>query len=890
MIKKPTVVTLWLQGLISHRSARLLTAALGVALTVAMVVALGLFIATSAVAMTARATEAIPVDWQIQLVPGTDPNSIIDAAHQAAPVDALEQVGYADVPGFTASTGGTVQTTGAGKVVGLPPDYYAVFPAEFRPLVGSLGGVLVAQQTAANLHVTSGDTVTIQRVGLPPLDVQVSGVVDLPYADSFFQAVGVPANAAPQAPPDNVLFLPMDQWHTLFDPQAADRPDTVRTQLHVRLRRELPTDPGAAFVQVQQWTRNLEARIAGSGLVGDNLAARLDGVRSDALYARVLFLFLGLPGILLAAILTLAIAATGADRRRQEQALLRVRGAATAQILRLAALEGLVMGAVGAVLGTGLGLASVRLIAPVSSAGSKSMLLWLGTAALAGLGLSVMAALWPAWNQARQTSVAVARQAVGRESTPTWQCLYLDVVLMGIAAGMFWRTAGIGYELVLAPEGVAQVSVTYEAFVAPLCVWIGSALLAMRLGKLYLARGHRSFAALSRPLTGNLSGTVFASLARQRRRLAQGIALVALAAAFAVSTAIFNTTYDSQARVDAELTNGADVLVQGTTPAPAGSELAVLRALPGVVAAEPMQHRFAYVGTDLQDLYGIDPAHIESATHLANAYFANHDVQATLAALAAQPDGVLVSEETMRDFQLVVGDHLNLRLQHAGDNQYHIVPFTFVGVVREFPTAPKDSFLVTNASYIVRQTGTNAAEIVLLKTDGNPEGVAQRARDSVRGLPGVKVTDVGAARKTIGSSLTAVNLRGLTSLELGFAVLLIASASGLILALGLAERKKTFATLLVLGARPKHLAAFVWSEGLIVTAGGAILGSLAGLGLAELLVRMLTHIFDPPPESLVMPWSYLAVLLLALVAATIVAVLGAVAATRRSGVEILRSL
>ena len=412
----------------------------------------------------------------------------------------------------------------------------------------------------------------------------------------------------------------------------------------------------------------------------------------------------------------------------------------------------------------------------------------------------------------------------------------------------------------------------------------------MRLGKLYMARGQKSFDILSRPLTGNLLGTVFASLRRQRRRLAQGIALVALAAAFAVSMAAFNTTYDSQARVDAELTNGADVLVQGTTPAPAGSKLAELKALPAVAAAEPIQHRFAYVGTDLQDLYGIDPAHIQAATHLANAYFANHDAQATLATLAAQADGVLVSEETVRDFQLAMGDHLNLRIQHAGDNQYHLVPFTFVGVVREFPTAPKDSFLVANASYVAQQTGTGAAEIVLLKTQGDPEAVAVRARQIVTGLSGIKVTGIGAAQKTIGSSLTAVSLRGLTTLELSFAVLLVASASGLILALGLAERKKTFATLIVLGAKSRQLGAFIWSEGLIIMLGGALLGLTAGLGLAELLVKMLTHVFDPPPEGLVMPWGYFALLAIALVIATVVAVLSAVAATRRSSVEVLRSL
>jgi putative ABC transport system permease protein len=152
------------------------------------------------------------------------------------------------------------------------------------------------------------------------------------------------------------------------------------------------------------------------------------------------------------------------------------------------------------------------------------------------------------------------------------------------------------------------------------------------------------------------------------------------------------------------------------------------------------------------------------------------------------------------------------------------------------------------------------------------------------------VTDIGMAQKTIGSSLTAVNLRGLTMLELGFAILLVASASGLILALGFAERRKTFATLMVLGAKPKHLGAFVWSEGLTILIGGAVMGSIAGIGLAELLVKMLTHIFDPPPEALVLPWVYLAFLLVAAVIATMVAVISAIESTKRSGIGVLRTL
>ena len=67
-------------------------------------------------------------------------------------------------------------------------------------------------------------------------------------------------------------------------------------------------DPAAAYTAVTGAAHNLEARSAGGALVGDNLGAALDAARSDAAYAQVLFLFLGLPGAVLAALLT-------ADRR-----------------------------------------------------------------------------------------------------------------------------------------------------------------------------------------------------------------------------------------------------------------------------------------------------------------------------------------------------------------------------------------------------------------------------------------------------------------------------------------------------------------------------------------------------------------------------------------------
>ena len=94
----------------------------------------------------------------------------------------------------------------------------------------------------------------------------------------------------------------------------------------------------------------------GSAAVANNLAARLDGVRADALYAEVLFFFLGAPGVVLAILITVAIADAGASRRRREQALLRVRGASLSQALSRAAVEASIVGVAGSATGILLGL------------------------------------------------------------------------------------------------------------------------------------------------------------------------------------------------------------------------------------------------------------------------------------------------------------------------------------------------------------------------------------------------------------------------------------------------------------------------------------------------------------------------------------------------------
>ena len=879
------LVALWLTGLIGGRSGRLLGAVAGVALTVALIGCLGAFTVSASRTMARRAVANVTVDWQLLLTPDADPAGIAGILGAAVPVAALRQVGYADAAGFTADTGGTVQTTGPGKVLGIDAGYPDLFPDQMRLLLGSFDtagdGALIAEQTAANLHVSVGGTVSVERDGRDPLAVRIAGVVALPNADQLFQAIGVPKGIAPQAPPDNVVILPLERWRQAFGGSGSHR------QLHVRLdRRTLPPDPVDAFVHVRTLANNVEARTAGSAVIGDNLAARLDAVRSDALYARVLFLFLGMPGVILAALLTTAVTASGAERRRREQALLRTRGASLGQILALAGIEAAAIGIGGLVFGTGIAVVAAGAwgLAPPGAAPGGIL-----GAAAAGLLLALAAVLLPAWRDARCRTVASAR-STGRPHPPLWQRLHLDLGFLALAALVYWRAAGTGYRIVLAPEGVAETSVHYEAFLAPLCLWIGAGLLAMRLTRIGLDRGRRKLAAVLKPAVGDLSATIAASLARQRDRIARNMALVAVAFAFATSTAVFNATWQAQARVDAELTNGADVTVTGAPDQPASPVLQRLKALPGVRAAQPMMHRFAYVGSDLQDLYGIDPAAIGEATAMSDAWFATATAAEALDLLRRTRDGVLVSDETVRDFQLQPGDTLNLRIRNAADHRYRSVAFRFIGIVREFPTAPKDSFLVANAAYLAEQTGSDAAEIVLLRTSGDTAAaeVASAARRVVATLPGLRVGTIGEAQALIASSLTAVDLRGLTGLELAFAVLMIAGVTGLVLGLDLAERRRTFTILTALGARPRQLGAFLWSEGAVVVVPGAVLGTATGFAVASVLVALLGGAFDPPPESLSVPLPYLIAALLGALCCAAAAVMAAFVSCRKPDPRLLR--
>jgi putative ABC transport system permease protein len=502
-----------------------------------------------------------------------------------------------------------------------------------------------------------------------------------------------------------------------------------------------------------------------------------------------------------------------------------------------------------------------------ADAGSQAV--WMAVAGVIGLGVAAVSVLGPARRDLRQATVMAGRQSTAglarQDRLPLVLRLGADLWFLAGAAVVYAITSRSGYNLVLAPDGVPSISVNYWAFAGPAMFWIGAGLLTWRLVDLALRRGRRLVARAARPVSGPLAPLAAASAYRQRRLLARASVLAGLALVFAASTAVFNSTYRAQANVDARLTNGADVAVT----IPPGTQLPAstagrIAAVPGVQSQEPLLHRYAYIGTDLQDLFGVRPATVASATSLQDAYFVGGSAQQLMAVLAARPDSILVSSETVKDYQLRLGDPLTLRVQDTRSQRTVPVTFHYAGVAKEFPTAPRDSFFVTNAAFVAGATGNPSVSTFLVNTSDPPHQVADRLRATLG--TGPVITDISTTHTAVGSSLTAVDLAGLTRVELGFALVLAVASGGLVLGLGLAERRRDLAVVAALGGRRRQLRALIHVDTAVVTAAALLAGAIGGAVLSQILVKVLTGVFDPPPAALSVPWPYLGLVAVLMVA------------------------
>jgi putative ABC transport system permease protein len=865
--------------------ARTLVRVTVLAASVASLGGMLLFVGNSLHTMSASAVRSVPLDWQGPV--NSYSRDVHVAGHIARQPGVLQASATATAPFAKAAHRGigNVTEAGEGSVLAVPPEYVKHIQT-FRFLQGGFArdGIVLDQQMAATLKARIGDRVALTpRSGAASRSFRVSGVALVTAADQLFQPLNPQLGPAPAQPPANVAILPFETFARRYAPSlrtltpanvgSSVQPgaqDGVQWQVQAQLDPVSLTSgsPNAALKRADRTRNRVERSLPGQVQFVDNLSDSLNTAAGDALYAETLYIMLAVPGALIALGLAYLAALGTVERDRRDLALLRARGATRRDLVKLAGVESFAIGLVAGLVGAAGAFAAVSLLVRGGAHLNTARTLTTVGACVLLAAAGAAAARFGAIRSAVTASVAEGRRGVRRERKPLWQRLYVDVAALAISGLIYWLTQRTGFSAVVNPDSNPTLSLSVYMFFAPALLWVGATLLLVRL------RG-RALAWTARRVAGgratDMRGFLAASAGRRGSAINRGLIVVGLLLAFGVNLGIFSSTYDRQAKIDAQLTLGADVVATAPPGVAAKQDLARrIASVPGVTATTALDHSYAYVGPDLQDTYGVDPATFTRATTLRDSYFLGGTAKQMMSRLSARRDGVLVSSETITDFSLRTGDLLKLRVLDHRSGKFRVVPFHVAGIVQEFPSAPKDSFMVANLSYLQAVDRGLGPNVVFAKTGGHASTVARRVAAATK-QDGTKVESIDQQTAKTVSSITTVDLNGISHIEEAFVILLAAGAMGLFVALAISDRRGEFATMASVGAPIGKVGAFVWSEAAIVLGSGLILAAGLGWLLSKMLVAMLTHVFDPPPDALSIPWGFLAGLGGAALAATLIA-------------------
>ena len=459
--------------LVSRNKLRSLASIFGLALATALLSGILFFIDIMAKGMTARALAPVTLDIAAHAArPDADTAAMAKAIAAQRGIGSAEAVIAAD---FSRAAGGRAGVeSGMGRLFAVAPAYIDSF-GPVRLSEGRLApdGVVVSEAMAVSQKLALGDTVRLSFAGLDrPVELPVSGIANMERADALFSA----SNEAENALVSDVAFVDLGWFERVLlpplarraaDPAAIPAPGSVilDRQVHVKIDRALlPADPARAAIQADALRRSVERLFPGDLKAVDNVAGALKAAKSDVLSAKLLFVFLGLPGMLLAAYLSTFAAELFAEARRRELSLLRTRGAGPRQVVGIVALSSLFLSLIGSALGVALGAGMVLLTGASGARDLVASASFLPTALAsfaAGLALSFFASFAPSFSAMRR-EVLEDRKAVKRSTgQPFWKRAKLDLVCLAAAAvflavayaaGGFKPTGNEGQAVQLSPS------------------------------------------------------------------------------------------------------------------------------------------------------------------------------------------------------------------------------------------------------------------------------------------------------------------------------------------------------------------------------------------------------------------------------------------------------
>jgi len=505
-----------------------------------------------------------------------------------------------------------------------------------------------------------------------------------------------------------------------------------------------------------------------------------------------------------------------------------------------------------------------------------------GIALAAGLVISFLAVFLPML-ASLQNEITQERRSIRRkENLPFWKRAYLDVIMLAAAAVVLAVTQLNGGFKPTGNEGAA-LSLSFYIFLAPFFAWIGLTLLTLRLLESGLVAAAKPLAAVFRLLLGEMGEVSGRSIARRSARISAAVTVIALTLSFGISLALFQQTYTQEKRLDSQYIVGSDIRFTPALNTPQLPDFAASLQVPGVTGVTAVaRDTQALVGSEKNTIYGIDVASFRSVAYLPDSFFVDGTAQKTLDAmrnlttnyapgsarqvldaLAATPNGVIISVEQAEKYNIRIGDPVLLRLYNRNTRKYVDVQTVAVGLFIYFPTSSQDSDFILNRDFMTASSGNPAMDYFLIKTGGAPATVDRVSADlatAYKNVMPVRIQNINTVVKVEQSSLTAMNLGGLGTMERFYTILVVSMGLVVFLMAMINERRREFGAMRALGANLKQLRSFILAEAITIGGLSLVIGTVIGIGLARLLVMLLGVVFTIPAQGLAWPLADLATL------------------------------
>jgi putative ABC transport system permease protein len=545
-------------------------------------------------------------------------------------------------------------------------------------------------------------------------------------------------------------------------------------------------------------------------------------------------------------------------QRTQELALLRAMGASRSQMIGSVMIEATVIGVVSWLIGLGLGVG-------VGSAGAYVLTTLNGDLEAAslgvppaawivsfvvGVGVTLVAALLPAFQASRVAPIAAMRQASTNDRPLTWLTVGGGILLV----------AGGGV-LVYGLSGRAHGNTLIMVLAGVLTTFIAVALLTPLLGRPIVSLLGRLF---SWSVPGQLGRR---NSARNPRRTAITAAamMISVALVTGISTIFASATQSIGTVVEKQLQ--ADLVIAGQQTGP----------IPPAIDPGALQRVRELSDVDAVAALSYDGAKVNDKQQFIGAY---DDLPAAVRILKVKTtDGrinqigageFVVDDETAKKKHWKVGDRVSVQLPRGEAR-----PFTLTGIYAKSEAANGMLISWTDATAGFRAATANQA-YVKLRPDAKA-ATAKREIDTI--LKDSPEVNVLTRKEWVGNATSFFDIV-LTIVQILLGVAMLIAVLGIVntLVLSVLERTRELGMLRAIGLRRGQTMRMITVESVVISLFGALLGVVVGAGLGAAVVRALK---DKGFTELALPWGLMVTYIIAgAVVGVVAAVVPAIRAAR----------